>query len=43
LRSGAAGLEYQNLGLVSYILVLLTFFTGVAATLAWWKRADHVY
>ena len=31
----------EQLGIHSYILVLLTFIAGIAATFAWWLRADQ--
>ncbi len=31
----------ENLGAISYVLVLLTGLGGIAATLIWWERADQ--
>jgi ABC-2 type transport system permease protein len=41
LLSGAAGADAAQLGLHSYVVVLLAFVAGVAATLLWWQRADQ--
>jgi ABC-2 type transport system permease protein len=41
LLSGAAGPQSAQLGLHSYVVVLLAFTLGVAATFAWWLRADQ--
>ena len=41
LFSGAAGPRESLLGAHSYILVLLASITGIAATLYWWRNADH--
>jgi len=41
LFSGAAGAEAAHLGLHSYVVVLFSFFAGVAATVLWWQRADQ--
>lgn len=41
LASGAAGASEQQLGAASYLVVLLAGLLGVAATLAWWRWADH--
>lgn len=41
LLSGAAGPEAAAIGPVSVLLVLATGIAGIAATLAWWSRADH--
>jgi ABC-2 type transport system permease protein len=41
LLSGAAGPEAARLGLHSYLVVLVAFVVGVAATLIWWLRADQ--
>ncbi len=35
------GQRAQPVGIHSYILVLLTFIVGVAATFAWWRSADQ--
>jgi ABC-2 type transport system permease protein len=41
LLSGMAGPRAEQIGMHSYILVLLTFVTGIAATIAWWRSADQ--
>jgi len=41
LLSGAAGADTAQLGLHSYVMVLLAFVAGVVATLLWWQRADQ--
>jgi ABC-type transport system involved in multi-copper enzyme maturation permease subunit len=41
LASGMLGPRAEQLGLHSYALVLLAFVAGLAATLAWWQRADQ--
>ena len=41
LLSGAAGPEAAHLGLHSYVVVVVAFVVGVAATLIWWLRADQ--
>lgn len=41
LLSGAAGAHAAQLGLHSYLVVLLAFSLGVGATLVWWLRADQ--
>lgn len=41
LVSGAAGPEAQDLGPVSYLLVLLTGAIGVTGTGIWWQVADQ--
>lgn len=41
LTSGVAGPAGQTVGLVSYILVLLTGLAGIAATAIWWRFADQ--
>ncbi|MCX6028712.1 MAG: ABC transporter permease [Chloroflexi bacterium] len=35
------GQRAQPIGMHSYILVLLTFIVGIAATFAWWRNADQ--
>jgi ABC-2 type transport system permease protein len=35
------GEQAEQIGLHSYVLVLLTFIAGMAATFAWWRRADQ--
>jgi len=41
LLSGMAGPSAQQIGMHSYVLVSLAFIIGIAATIAWWQRADH--
>ena len=41
LRSGMAGPEYAHLGVISYMIVLLTGLLGALATFAWWEWADQ--
>ncbi len=43
LRSGMAGPEYDNLGFVSYALVVAASIVGMVATFVWWEWADQVY
>jgi len=35
------GQRAEQIGIHSYILVLLTFIVGIAATFAWWRSADQ--
>ena len=41
LASGLAGPAAEHLGPTSYALVALTSAAGLAATLLWWRLADH--
>ncbi|MBA7665008.1 hypothetical protein ES703_73074 [subsurface metagenome] len=41
LLSGMAGPPAEQIGIHSYIAVLLTFIAGIAATFAWWRSADQ--
>jgi ABC-2 type transport system permease protein len=41
LVSGMLGPTAQQVGVHSYVLVLLTFVAGLAATFAWWRSADQ--
>jgi ABC-2 type transport system permease protein len=41
LFAGALGPRTEQLGLHSYLLILVAGLTGSAATLLWWQRADH--
>jgi ABC-2 type transport system permease protein len=41
LFSGAAGPVSEVLGLHSYIILLITFLIGLAATFWWWRDADQ--
>jgi len=39
--SAVYGQRAEQIGIHSYILVLLTFIIGIAATFAWWRSADQ--
>ena len=41
LVSGMVKSHADQVGLHSYLVVLLAFFVGVAATFAWWRSADQ--
>ena len=41
LNAGLAGPDYAQLGLISYIVVILTSLLGLIATFAWWELADQ--
>ncbi len=41
LLSGMAGPRAAQIGVHSYVLVLLTCIAGVTATFAWWRSADQ--
>lgn len=41
LVSGIAGQNADQVGLHSYLVVILAFLIGLFATLAWWQRADQ--
>jgi ABC-2 type transport system permease protein len=41
LVSGMVKSHADQVGLHSYLVVLVAFFVGVAATLAWWRSADQ--
>jgi ABC-2 type transport system permease protein len=41
LYAGGAGAESAQLGIVSYVILLLTSASGLVGTLAWWKYADQ--
>jgi ABC-2 type transport system permease protein len=41
LLSGMAGPRAEQIGMHSYVLVSLAFIIGIAATFAWWQRADQ--
>jgi len=41
LVSGMMGPRAAQVGMHSYVMVTLAFLTGVAATFAWWQRADQ--
>jgi ABC-2 type transport system permease protein len=42
LLSGAAGPEAQNLGVGSYLLVVVVVAAGIAGVIGWWRSADQV-
>jgi len=41
LVSGMMGPRAEQVGMHSYIVVLVAFITGTAATFAWWRSADQ--
>ena len=41
LYSGMAGPPGEQLGVHSFVAIILTFVIGVALTLHWWRTADH--
>jgi len=41
LASGMTGPGAEGIGLHSYLVVLLVFLVGMAATFAWWQHADQ--
>lgn len=41
LFSGMAGSPTDQLGMHSYVLVLLAFIVGTSSTFAWWRSADQ--
>ena len=41
LRAGLAGPQYASLGVVSYLVVILTSLAGLIGTFAWWRLADQ--
>ena len=41
LYSGVAGSQSSDLGIVSYLIVVLTSLAGAGATFAWWRWADQ--
>jgi ABC-type transport system involved in multi-copper enzyme maturation permease subunit len=43
LYAGVAGPEYAQLGVVSYVIVMLTSLIGMAGTFVWWELADQTY
>ena len=43
LYSGMAGPAYADVGWVSMVIVILVSLAGVAATAAWWERADQAH
>jgi ABC-2 type transport system permease protein len=43
LYTGMAGPQYANLGMISYVIVILTGLAGLIGTFAWWELADQTY
>lgn len=43
LRAGMAGPEYAHLGMISYVIVILSSLVGMIGTLVWWELADQPY
>jgi ABC-2 type transport system permease protein len=43
LRTGTAGPQYANLGMISYVIVILTSLAGMIGTFVWWELADQTY
>jgi ABC-2 type transport system permease protein len=43
LRTGTAGPQYANLGMISYGIVILTSLAGMIGTFVWWELADQTY
>jgi ABC-2 type transport system permease protein len=41
LFSSATGAESEPLGMISYIILILTSIFGFIGTLAWWRYADQ--
>ncbi len=41
LFSGAVGPRAEQLGVHSYVIVLLASMSGIAATFYWWRNADQ--
>jgi ABC-2 type transport system permease protein len=41
LHAGMAGPEAGQMGVISYLLVVLTALVGIVATVLWWERADQ--
>jgi ABC-2 type transport system permease protein len=41
LYAGGAGTESAQLGVISYIILLLTSISGLIGTLVWWRLADQ--
>jgi ABC-2 type transport system permease protein len=42
LLSGAAGPQAQNLGMGSYLLVIVVVTVGIAGVVGWWRSADQI-
>lgn len=43
LRAGAAGPQYANLGMISYMMVILTSLAGMIGTFVWWELVDQTH
>jgi ABC-2 type transport system permease protein len=43
LYAGVAGPAFSQLGLASYIIVILTSIFGIVSTFLWWEFADQTY
>jgi ABC-2 type transport system permease protein len=43
LLAGMAGPEYAQLGIISYVIVILASFMGIVGTFVWWELADQTY
>jgi ABC-2 type transport system permease protein len=43
LYAGMAGPEYAQLGVVSYVIVILAGLIGMFGTFVWWELADQTY
>jgi ABC-2 type transport system permease protein len=43
LYAGMAGPEYAQLGMVSYVIVILASLAGMIGTFVWWEWADQTY
>ena len=43
LRAGMAGPQDANLGVISYVIVILTSLTGLIGTMIWWALADQTH
>jgi ABC-2 type transport system permease protein len=43
LAAGMAGPEAAQPGIISYIIVILTSFSGLIGTLAWWELVDQTH
>lgn len=41
LLAGMAGPEYAQLGIISYVIVILVSFMGIVGTFVWWEFADQ--
>ena len=41
LFSGAVGPRSEQLGIHSYVIVIIASFIGLAATFYWWRNADQ--